>query len=287
MQLFPFHSSAVGVGILYFAVFLAYVEHFGDLFYLAYSLRDTFFYVGVTAMPPALEYVRGKYGLHAAFLILGAITWNGVVAGVLLKPSHNAKVTSKNENEESKDPENCCNKSEKDTFDGNYSHTSFVGISALTNHPLFSVCVLLHSLTNFNFVVWTLFLVPYGTSLGYPPEVAVYLSTLGGIGGFAGKIVVIIVFYYGKMNQILSNAVPGVIFGTALVGYILCENYLLLLLFSFWSGLSLAFADASTCAMVTRYICNQHLRHGIVMFYLCGGTFIQLGGTVAGNLTMP
>ncbi|KAJ8033649.1 hypothetical protein HOLleu_23961 [Holothuria leucospilota] len=235
-------------------------------------------------MPPAVEFLRGTYGLHGAFLILGAIMWNGAAVGMLLRPRKKSIARLKTENEDGHDSnklllENSSNGNANSCTD---YENSFLGLSAITHHPLFGLSVIVHSLTNFNFVIWALYLVPYGISLGYHPQLAALLSTSGGAGGFIGKVLVIVVFHHGRMTQIISNAVPGIIYGIALAGYILCDNYDFLLIFSFMSGFSLAFADASTCAMIPRYICSRHLRPGIVLFYFCGGVFTQLGGIIAG-----
>ncbi|KAJ8032586.1 hypothetical protein HOLleu_26146 [Holothuria leucospilota] len=265
---------------------MTYVEHFEEAFSLAYSIRDLFLYLGISFMPPLLEFLLRNYGLSWTFLLLGAIDWHTVISGVLLKQAKPSACQGK------KLP--AVDTSLKDTDRGAMtkrsqvnSHPclalfSFLGVSPALHHPIFVLFILLHSIVSFNFVIWALFLVPYGVSLGYQPGVAVFLSTFGGIGGLVGKLIVIIVFYFDKMNQITATVIPCTVYGIALAGYMLFDGHIMLVISSILSGLSLGYADASTSAMLPWYLCEKHLRQGLAMSYFYSGLFMQLGGIIAG-----
>ncbi|KAJ8021116.1 Monocarboxylate transporter 14 [Holothuria leucospilota] len=78
-------TAAVGAGVLYFAYYLCYCEHFKDSFSFWCSMRELFNFVGISLMPPLVEVARSNYGFHGAYVILGAITWNSIVCGILMR----------------------------------------------------------------------------------------------------------------------------------------------------------------------------------------------------------
>lgn len=279
--------TAFGGGLLYFSAYMTFLEHFEETFSLAYSVRDLLLYLGISCMPPLLESFLSNYGLNWTFMLLGAINWNTVVSGVLLKqvkPSaRQGKILPVVDTLSGETGRGNIKEQNQGNSHPCLALFSFLSVSPALHHPIFFLFILVHSLVMVNFVIWALFLVPYGVSLGYKPGVAVFLSTFGGIGGLAGKLTVIVVFYLDKMNHIIAIIIPSTVYGFALAGYILSDGYIMLLISSMMSGFALGYAEASTSAMLPWYLCEKHLRQGLAMSYLYSGIFMQLGGILAGK----
>lgn len=94
-------SAAVVGGLLHFAYYMSFLEHFDDKFAIALSSRETGTYIGVAFMPTLMEFLRSSYGLQRSHLVLGAITWNCIECGLLLK-SPPGKPTTRSHVEELK-----------------------------------------------------------------------------------------------------------------------------------------------------------------------------------------
>ncbi|KAJ8021115.1 hypothetical protein HOLleu_40889 [Holothuria leucospilota] len=159
----------------------------------------------------------------------------------------------------------------------------FCGISYLAKLPSFVLLLFIHCIICYNFVSWAIFLVPYGVSLGFRPDVVVFLSTAGGIGGFWGKVSLLAVFYCDVGNTLVLFVVPAFTFTVGLIGYIFTTNYFLLLASSIISGFSIAFAEGAASAVLPHFICRCHLRQGIAFSYLCTGIFFQTSGILSGE----
>lgn len=259
---------------------------------MAYSIRDTFSFLGVTVIPVLMEFMRHTYGLHGAYFLLGAISWNAVAAGILLRPSaleKNNEVMDASfaptENIQGKDKsiQNAMLVLKGRIVSMVTLLFNFLSLSPVIHHPIFIVFLTVHALICYNFTVWAIFLVPFGTSLGFSSEHAVLFSSAGGIGGLFGKFLVSLIFYFDKMHPLAASVVPSVTWCLAVSCYVISDDYMVLLGTSLVSGFSLAYIDAATIAMFPRYVCAAHLRQGIVLNYLGSGLGVQLGGILSGK----
>ncbi|KAJ8023525.1 Monocarboxylate transporter 2 [Holothuria leucospilota] len=277
---------------------MSFVEHFGESFPIMFSLREVSTYVGMSVMPPFMEVLQASYGLKGSYLVLGAIAWNCVICGLLLKPPQLNGKYRKSFCEELiclLCEVNCLQvesnmgspSSEEGAGRLQILSRRFLRIFSLApaiEHPRFAIFLIIHSFFYYTFTAWALFLVPFGISIGISKTVAVYLSTAGGIGGFVGKILAVAVFHFEKMNIISAGIIPSVICCIGLTGYILTTDYFLLLIFSSFCGFSLAFGDSALSAVVPEYLCQKHLKQGTSLSYTFGGIFMMLGGIVSGAI---
>ncbi|XP_011663681.2 monocarboxylate transporter 12-like [Strongylocentrotus purpuratus] len=83
----------------------------------------------------------------------------------------------------------------------------------LLNEPLYLFTIPIHFLIIFSIYAWMLFLVPHAEHLGIPPSKAVFLSTIGGIGGIISRTIFIILVDKGINVYVVYIAI-GLI-GTA------------------------------------------------------------------------
>ncbi|XP_030849711.1 monocarboxylate transporter 12-like [Strongylocentrotus purpuratus] len=84
----------------------------------------------------------------------------------------------------------------------------------LLNEPLYLFTIPIHFLYMFSIYAWMLFLVPHAEHLGIPPSKAIFLSTIGGIGGIIGRTIFIILV--GKGINVYIVYIAIVLIGTAL-----------------------------------------------------------------------
>ncbi|KAJ8023523.1 hypothetical protein HOLleu_35986 [Holothuria leucospilota] len=275
---------------------MSFLDHFDDKFPVALSSREIGTYVGVALMPALMEYLRSTYGLQGSYLVLGAIAWNCIPCGLLLKHPP-GKPTTHSLVVELKlicCAMNCCrveNNSpscSKDNFGRVLleKFTSFVKLFSLAPaiaHPRFAIYLILHSMLYYTLAAWALYLVPFGVSTGLSQTIAVYLSTAGGLGGFVGKVLAIVLFHFDKMNIFLAGVFPSIICCFGLAGYTLTTDYIWLLIFSSICGFSIALADSALSAMLPLFVCDLHLKQASALSYLFGGVCMLLGGIVSGR----
>ncbi|KAJ8023154.1 Monocarboxylate transporter 2 [Holothuria leucospilota] len=232
-------------------------------------------------MPPIIELLRNSLGFSGSYLVLGAILWNAIICGMLLKETETGVTNERNFKENRN-----IDKREEESFGENGKTPillSFLDISPIRKHPNFVYFVILDTLLYHNFVVWAIFLVSFGKSVGLKPEEAVLLSTAGGVGGCIGKITVVATFYIDRMNALTSSLIPAIICNVGLLGYICSNDEYLLLMCSSLCGFSFAFTESALSGMVPRYVCRFHFRRGSTIFYVTDGIFTQLGCIIAGR----
>ncbi|XP_071854537.1 monocarboxylate transporter 14-like [Apostichopus japonicus] len=289
--------TAIGGGLIHFALFMAFMEHFKDKFPVALAARELSTYIGISVMPPLIEVFRSYYGLHGSYLLLGAISWNFIVCGVLLKPVIGAEEQRMNHNFGSgkmfarlkrrfcgkRDHRLIHNGAKEDDMGDNILISMF-SHSSVINHPNFGIFLTIHSIFYYTFSAWALFLVPFGVSLGYTSNEAVYLSTAGGLGGFCGKLLSILLFHFDKVNIISGGLLPSCLISIGLLVYIVTSSYPLLILSSFLCGFTLGYADSTLNGMIPDYLCRHHVRNGSAISYLYGGIAMQLGGSISGAI---
>ncbi|XP_071828161.1 uncharacterized protein [Apostichopus japonicus] len=287
---FSLESQLLGEDSYIFSLYMIYLEHFDkETFPVAYSVRELFQYLGITAIPVLLEQLREEYGLSGSYLIMGALVWNCMISGVLMKskrpPPQSVDHDHAHESSESakrKDESAGPDDKTEETRMGNL--LMLFSIEPATRHPLFTLCIIIHSLLSYSFVVWAVFLVPFGKTLGLPSDVAVLLSVFGGIGGLFGKIVVLFVFLSNRMNAITCSVIPATICTVSLSGYIFYQDFWTLAVSSLFCGFSLAYADCALCGILPRYVCKVHVRQGVAISNLFSGALMQLGGIISGAL---
>lgn len=267
---------------------MSFLNHFGDDFAVYYSVRELFTFIGVTIIPVLVDTLRSNYGFYGSFFILGGISFNAVVCGVLMVP------VWKNSQTKAKDSP-FINLSEWEMkrkvitsrilglIEVLERIRSLLNYSPVLKHPTFALFILMHGLFYYNFVVWAIFLVPFGKSRGLSPEAAVLLSTAGGLGGLIGKLAVFIPLYFKNMNAMTSSFVPAIMAFIGLSGYLFSSNYAVLLLSSATFGFSCAYSHTALSGLTPNYVCKKHLKQGVALCYLHSGIFMQLSGIISGE----
>ncbi|XP_071854827.1 uncharacterized protein [Apostichopus japonicus] len=286
-QLFLFTGvTAVGEGLLYFSLYMSFLEHFdAETFPTAYSVRELFTYLGIVVIPILVDNFRRRYGLFGSYLLMGAVSWNTVLSGLLMKPKKGiAKIPGnkqKKEDAQTTNQEDDSNSIDNSREKSKHTHVELCSGALFYEHPQFVPFVVIQAFFSLTFATWAIFLVPFGRSKGFPSEVAVLLSAIGGVGGFLGKIVVLVVFWYNRMNTIAAIVVPAITCASSFSGYLVSHTFWGLALSSFCCGFTLAYADGALGGTVPDHLCERHIRQGMAVLFVCNGLAMQLGGIIS------
>lgn len=282
--------TGVGFGLLGMTGYLSVKEHFEDKFSLMVSVACLFEFVGIAILPLILQYLRDLFGDKNALIIFGAALWNLVTAGVGYKPvqrvTKGTRVTT-----DSIDRKTVCSKvnyleennvNTQDKRVTKFLEKYFLSFLTLFLHDNFMVFLIIECVMYFIFISWALFLVSLGTSTGLSTEQAVLLSTYGGIGGFFGKVVAVVLFHFDKMDAYTSSLIPLSLNSVCLFGCGLIRNFYILAALTFLSGLCQGVNSSGLFGLLPSMVCRYHLPQAAAISAVLEGIVVQLGGFISG-----
>ena len=151
----------------------------------------------------------------------------------------------------------------------------------LLNEPLFLFTIPIQFLFMFSMYAWMLFLVPHAEHLGIPPSKAIFLSTIGGIGGIIGRTIFIILA--GKGINVYVVCIATGLIGTAsfLLDFI-SSAYAVRATLAFVQGFSFFIEDAITASLFKDAVFDdRNFNKAVSLSFFAQG----LGATCAGTFT--
>ncbi|XP_041478870.1 monocarboxylate transporter 5-like [Lytechinus variegatus] len=158
---------------------------------------------------------------------------------------------------------------------------AFKGSCGIWKEPIFAFSIPIHILQSYTVYAWMLFLVPHTEQLGIPSSKAVYLSTIGGIGGIIGRTVFIVFLTKGVNGFALYIPVGCVCTATFLLDFV-SSDYRSRAALAFLQGFSFFIEDAiggSLCKDAVFDDTHTGMAFANATFW-CG-----VGATVAGTFT--
>lgn len=219
--------------------------------------------------------------------IFGLLTCMLILVGIII-PLETRDIDVDNTKDRSRDTTNKCKASEQDDqkerkllIDENVCKSTKQGL--LVGHPGALLLVCLHVVYDLNYAGWSIFLVPYGVSLGLESATAVWLSTFGGLGGLSGRLFCMFLFYSGYDGNVYGVALPAFIVAVGISLSLISYSFTTLLVTAFLSGFGLAAQASSLSAMVPSFVCKRHFKSCVVLMYTVGGVMSQLGGIITGE----
>lgn len=132
------------------------------------------------------------------------------------------------------------------------------------------------------FTSWALFLVSVGVALGLNEDQAVFLSTIGGIGGVSGKLLAIFLCHFEKMNSQTCCFIPFLLNGLSMLLSTFVSNFYVLCGLTLLSGTSLGVHSTGVFSLLPAMICKTHLKQAVAVDFTLNGIAVQLGGLVSG-----
>lgn len=240
--------SGFGFGLINIATVISLKETFDDSFATVFSVSLMTANVGIAVLPVILAYLTDALGYESAMLVYSGLTGILIISGLLLPVS---KETRTEESSAEKDRlleekqngaavvENHVKDNvgklvqDDDVFQGYSEYSSILRcidslIKLFTIHPELMLVLLIEAIYGYGMSSWSIFLVPYCESVGFDSKTAVWLSSVGGLGGLLARLYCAFLYHTGRMNVIVGLALPGLLAAT---GYVV--TLFLIILYSF------------------------------------------------------
>lgn len=278
-------------------LYLALHESFQEKFGTAFCASSLFNFVGISVLPPIMQTLTDLFGFRNSLLLFGAIAWNMVPCGISLRSPVASKL-GKKQRDETDGYEKAAVMLEETTESLTISSSDKSGgrwklfvqkylyfSSYLIHHTNFTIAALVEFVVFYTYVSWTVFLVSLGTSSAFTLKDSVLLSTAGGIGGFFGKVVTILLFHFGKMNAYSCGLIPLIISGISFAASVVVKSFYDLALCAFLSGAILGHTMSGLMALIPNLVCKRHFQQAAALTCLLDETAAQLGGLLSGNYT--
>ncbi|XP_041478853.1 monocarboxylate transporter 7-like [Lytechinus variegatus] len=151
----------------------------------------------------------------------------------------------------------------------------------LLNEPLFLFSTPILFISSYNLYSWMLFLVPHTEQLGIQSSNAVFLSTIGGIGGIIGRTVFIILLYKGVNAFAVFIPVSCICAGSFLLDFI-SSGYQCRAALAFIQGFCFFIEDALCASLSNDAVFDDNncdTAIALSMFWY------GLGGTISGTFS--
>ncbi|XP_041484027.1 uncharacterized protein LOC121430724 [Lytechinus variegatus] len=133
---------------------------------------------------------------------------------------------------------------------GDGSHETFCSLLIsrckpfLANEALFLICIPSYLFNVYAFDAWVLFLVPHAEDLGISSSRAVFLSSIGGVGGLIGRLIVVVLLVR-KIDMIKIYIVVGFITSLTFFLDFTDESFLVRSVWAFIQGVCFFIQDTS------------------------------------------
>ncbi|XP_030849712.1 monocarboxylate transporter 12-like [Strongylocentrotus purpuratus] len=151
----------------------------------------------------------------------------------------------------------------------------------ILNEPLYLFTIPINFLCLFSMYSWMLFLVPHAEHLGIPPSKAIFLSTIGGIGGIIGRTIFIILVGKGINVYVVYIAIGLIGTASFLLDFI-SSAYAVRATLAFVQGFSFFIEDAIMSSLFKDAVFdNRNFNMAVALGLFAGG----LGATCAGTIT--
>ncbi|XP_041484355.1 monocarboxylate transporter 1-like isoform X1 [Lytechinus variegatus] len=154
----------------------------------------------------------------------------------------------------------------------------------LANEALFLICIPSFFFYVYAFEAWVLFLVPHAEDLGISSSRAVFLSSIGGVGGLIGRLIVVVLLVR-KIDMIKIYIIVGFITSLTFFLDFIDESFLVRSIWAFIQGVCFFIqdtCDATYLKFVLRDESNFSFALGLILLAHCfGSTF---SGVFTGTL---
>ncbi|XP_041467314.1 monocarboxylate transporter 14-like [Lytechinus variegatus] len=152
------------------------------------------------------------------------------------------------------------------------------------NESIYLFSLPLHFFIYYLTFTWMLFLVPHAEQLGIPPSKAIFLSTIGGIGGIIGRTLLLIIIH--KELQVYAFYIAtGVVCTASLLLDFIGSSYGVRAVLAFVQGYSFFIVDCVPGSLYKDAIFNDaNFGASIALSSFLGGLGATAAGTFSGYL---
>ncbi|XP_071828385.1 monocarboxylate transporter 12-like isoform X2 [Apostichopus japonicus] len=286
--------AGLGFGFLFLPAVLCLREQAPDHFASLMPLATLGGYVGVVLLPGIVEVFLENYGLRGAFCLFGALSWNTIPCGLLLVSGKGKQYETLSNSGDKSEPSQEVEAFDEDSH--NFTNLKYgmrplrFFANVLKEHLslfldfTFTLFFITANTRRFPSDTWTLFLIPYNQELGMTKSNAVFISSVGGIGGIVGRFVAAASF---KLTKIIS---PLTLFALCY-----CLNAIIFASFSLWnnpifltfcgfsSALLLSFLAGTTSGILLQLSSPETFRPAFGLIDFGCGLFSIFAGILSGK----
>ncbi|XP_041466541.1 monocarboxylate transporter 5-like [Lytechinus variegatus] len=154
----------------------------------------------------------------------------------------------------------------------------------ILNESIYLISLPLHFSIYYLTFAWMLFLVPHAEQLGIAPSKAIFLSTIGGIGGIIGRTLMLIIIHK-KFQVYTVYTATGVVCTTSFLLDFIGSSYGVRAVLAFVQGYSFFIEDCIPGNLYKDAICNDaNFGASIALSSFLGGLGATAAGTFSGYL---
>ena len=164
---------------------LPLIWHFPDHFALVNGISASGGAIGMMVMPPIVEHLLESYGWRGTMVLLAAINLHSVLVGALVKRPPHVVYTPLNNSEDTR-----TNPPDRNRMTDVCSYVSDVVKACIFQmYASFAQYQAMFLIFGVGMGAWVLFLVPDSLDKGISFSAAAFLSTIGGLGHFFGRLI--------------------------------------------------------------------------------------------------
>ena len=159
----------------------------------AFGQSGTLF--GLMIMPPLSKSLTDFYTWRGSLLILSSIVFHTSAMAALVRPHDPSSSVNELSNSISTDRDSIHRSYQRlsNSSDGilcceTIQRSILANLQVFIDQPMFLIHTCIFSLLGVSLLAWTIFLVPHAVDSNIPMDKAVFLSTIGGVGGIIGTL---------------------------------------------------------------------------------------------------
>lgn len=241
------------------------------------AVSSSFIYIGISVLPLTQQWMIDHFGYDGGTMCFGALVWNCILSGVLLRPTAN----SDNIGAKSMEAESSVKREQLHICD---KYGFF--LSAMMRHRNFAVMMVFSMIAMYVYSSWAIFLVSFGSAQGLSTNEAVLLSSLGGIGGLFGSLLTGCLIYLDLMNPYSCFLLPSLVNGLVLILSVYYRSVGALSPLMLVSGIAQGLEYGAICGIIPSLVCTFHIESGLATSFFMEGIWYQIGGAVSGETSV-
>eukprot|EP00057_Strongylocentrotus_purpuratus_P011131 XP_011665605.1 PREDICTED: uncharacterized protein LOC105438926 [Strongylocentrotus purpuratus] len=154
----------------------------------------------------------------------------------------------------------------------------------ITKEALFLMCLPATYFRDYSFEAWLLYLVPHAEQLGITPSRAVFLSSIGGIGGIIGRTIAVILLVK-KVHMFKIYIIVGCIASLSFFFDFVGESFIIRSVWAFLQGLCFFVLDTADATFLKLTLVDEsNFSFGLGLVMLMKGSGSISAGLLTGAL---
>lgn len=168
------------------------IPYFNKNLAMANALGQSGILFGFMIMPPVSNTLTDIYTWRGSLLILSSVVFHTNAMAALVRPHRPSssvnKLISSDHDSNHRSYQQFNNSSDSIFCCETIKRSILANLQIFIDQPMFVIHTCIFCLLGISLLAWTIFLVPHAVDSNIPMERAVFLSTIGGLGGIIGTL---------------------------------------------------------------------------------------------------